>query len=92
MPVSEAKERVYGFADGTFATRQRPLKGRFVREGRKSSAPSQNGPGTVAMRLGLNCEELFWQEPIESSYHAQGALLPCAFERIATKPTPDTLI
>jgi hypothetical protein len=34
--------------------------------------------------------ELFWQQPIESSQHAQGALLPCAFRHIATKPAPDT--
>ncbi len=34
--------------------------------------------------------ELFWQQPIDSSQYAQGALLPCAFRHIATKPAPDT--
>jgi len=34
--------------------------------------------------------ELFWQRPIKSSQHVQGALLPCAFRHIATKPAPDT--
>jgi hypothetical protein len=37
-------------------------------------------------------EELFWQQSIESSQPAQGALLLCAFKHIATKPAPDTSI
>ncbi|MDB5605142.1 MAG: hypothetical protein JWP25_2042 [Bradyrhizobium sp.] len=44
------------------------------------------------MKLILKCEELFWQQPIESSQLAQGALPPCAFGHTATKPAPDTSI
>ena len=40
----------------------------------------QNGPITAGMSLGLNCEELFWQHPIESSLDtaalSQRAALP----------------
>jgi len=46
---------------------------------RVSAAHRQNGPTTAGMSVGLNCEELFWQHPIESlnfaaALFAKGAL------------------
>jgi hypothetical protein len=34
---------------------------------RVSAAHGQNGLATAGISLGLNCGELFWQHPIESS-------------------------
>jgi hypothetical protein len=78
-------------AFGTFET-CRPALRMSVYQGRPAVIGARSERARHRGSLGLNCEELFWQQPIESSQHAQGALLPCAFGHIATKPTPDTSI